>query len=152
MPATGPGERYNACERIWCLTHEANFPLDHFLDSRHDGWVLHDEVRGDVFVPRRRDRSPGFPEAALSALNLCGKHVHPWLLGRRSGAFKKTGYNLRLGYSRGHFSGFGTRFEPCCVSGQAWAFLHSAAPLQFRFADLEIYRNGTATGWQTVPR
>lgn len=149
MPATGPGGRYNACERIWCLKHEANFALDHFLRS-HDGWTIHDEALGDVFVPRGWDRGPGFPEAGKAALNLCGAHVHPWTLGA-GGAFKKTGFNLRLDYSRAHFGKFGTRFEPCCVSGQAWAFLHSAAPRQFRFADLELYRSGTATGWQRPP-
>lgn len=149
MPATGPGARYNACERIWCLRHEANFAHDHFVPS-HDGWVIHDEALGDVFVPRGFTGGPGFPEAGRAALNVCGPHVHPWTLGS-GGAFKKNGFNLRLEYSRAHFGRFGTRFEPCCVGGQAWAFLHSASPRQFRFADLELYRSGTATGWQRPP-
>lgn len=146
MPKTGPGARYNACERIWCLKHEGNFALSHFFPS-HDGWTIHDEALGDVFVPRGWDKGPGFPEAGRATLNFCGAHVHPWTLGS-GGALKKTGFNLRLGYTRAHFGKYGTRFEPCCVSGQAWAFLHSAAPRQFRFADLELYRDGTATGWQ----
>src|SRR6059036_2306575 len=39
-PATGPGDRYNHCERIWCLTHKENFFIDHFLRG-HVGWIIH---------------------------------------------------------------------------------------------------------------
>ena len=61
-PRRGPGNLYNACERIWCLTHERNFDLDHFLET-HNGWILHDDAHGDVFVPRYRTSGPAFPGA-----------------------------------------------------------------------------------------
>lgn len=147
MPKLGPGELYNACERIWCLAHEANFALEHFL-SGHDGWILHEDGRGDVFVPRRRTASPGFPRARSSVLNLCGRHVHPWILGRRGRPVRRTGYNAALSYSRSHFNAYGTRLEPCCVSGLGWSYVHSASPEQFRFHDTAMYREITGAGWQ----
>src|SRR5262245_7604257 len=61
----GPGALYNACERIWCLTHERNYDLDHFA-SGHIGWILHDDGSGDIFVPKHRTAGPEFPRARLN--------------------------------------------------------------------------------------
>jgi len=147
MPRRGPGDLYNACERIWCTTHGANYALDHFLEE-HEGWILHAAGQGDVFVPRGWDRGPGYANAGAAALNLCGAHVHPWLLGKGTSAVRKTGYNAGLGYPRAHFAKFGTRLAPCCLNGLGWSYLHSAAPRQFRFSDVELYREVTGMGWQ----
>ena len=35
-PASGPGARYNHCERIWCLVHGENYFIDHYLKG-HEG-------------------------------------------------------------------------------------------------------------------
>ena len=56
-PKRGPGDLYNACERVWCLTHLKNYDLDHFSKG-HIGWILHDEGHGDVFVPRDPEDRP----------------------------------------------------------------------------------------------
>ena len=143
----GPGNLYNACERIWCLTHERNFDLDHFA-SGHIGWILHDDGSGDVFVPKHRAEGPAFPEAKLNVLALCGKHVHPYWLGKRSGPVTKSGYNLALEYNRAHFRAYGTRLMPCCVNAQAWGFLHASAPREFRFGDRQAAEEMAGSGWQ----
>jgi len=146
-PATGPGLRYNSCERIWCLTHGENFFIDHFLTG-HVGWIIHDDVRGDVFVPRGRTQGPEFADARVTALLLCGRHVHPYLLGKWGGPIRHTGYNHTLGYSRSHFMSDGTRLDPCCINGLGHGYLHSRAGRQFRFHDLEEYREHPEQGWQ----
>ena len=83
-PATGPGDRFNHCERIWCMAHGENFFIDHFLKD-HIGWILHDDSVGDVFVPAGRVGGPRFPGAKLTVLHLCGRHVHPHILGLGAG-------------------------------------------------------------------
>ena len=143
----GPGELYNACERIWCVTHERNFDLGHY-ESGHIGWVLHDDGHGDVFVPKHRSGGPAFPHARLNVLALCGKHVHPYWLGARSGPVTKTGYNLALEYDRGHFHTYGTRLMPCCVNAEAWRFLHASAPREYRFGDRQAAEEMAGSGWQ----
>lgn len=145
----GPGDLYNACERIWCLEHGRNFDLRHFLDG-HNGWILHDDGHGDVFVPRHRVSGPPFPHARDNVLLLCGKHVHPyWLAGRR-GPVTRTGYNLALGYDRAHFRAYGTRVPPCCLNEQGWGFLHASAPREFRFGDRTAAAEMAGGGWQTA--
>lgn len=149
-PATGPGDRFNSCERIWCLTHGENFSIEHFLVG-HSGYVLHTPSRGDVFVPRHRTSGPEFPDAAPAALLLCGQHAHPWLFGRgggRGAPIQHTGYNRALGYSRAHFQSYGTRLDPCCVNGLGSAFVHSSAGKQFRFHETAQYRSDPTLGWQ----
>lgn len=143
----GPGEIYNACERIWCLTHERNFDLDHF-QSGHLGWILHDDGSGDVFVPKHRSSGPGFPHARINVLALCGKHVHPYWLGRRSGPLTKSGYNAALGFSRAHFRSYGTRVTPAFVNAEAWGFLHASAPREYRFGDRQAAGEMAGSGWQ----
>jgi hypothetical protein len=145
-PAIGPGDKYNACERIWCLAHGENFFVDHFLTG-HEGWVIHDDGHGDVFVPRHRSGGLPFPHAAPPALLFCGQHAHPFLLGRGAGPIKLTGYNRALGYGREHFARYGTRLEPCCINGLGWSFLHSKAGRQFRFHDTAEYRENPEIGW-----
>lgn len=145
-PATGPGNRYNDCERIYCLAHGENFFVDHFL-AGHTGWILHDARRGDVFVPRYRTEGPAFPDAGGAALLLCGSHVHPYFLGRERGPVHRTGYNRTLGYGRDHFAAYGTRLDPCCINGLGWGFLHSANPRLFAFHDLGPYRDQPEIGW-----
>jgi hypothetical protein len=146
-PPTGPGDRYNGCERIFCLLHGENFFVDHFLQG-HVGWILHDALRGDVFVPRYRTEGPEFHDAGAAALRLCGSHVHPYLFGPGGGPVRHTGYNRTLGYGREHFSAYGTRLDPCCINGLGWAFLHSSTPRRFAFHDLAPYRDRPETGWQ----
>lgn len=146
-PKLGPGDLYNACERIWCLTHEANFDLKHFL-SGHDGWVVHDDAHGDVFLPRFRQSGPPLPGAREAALNLCGSHVHPWFLAGRRGPIKRTGWNAGLGYDRRHFAAYGARLDPCCPNGLGWGFIHAASPRQFRLHDTATWREFSAAGWQ----
>jgi hypothetical protein len=143
----GPGELYNACERIWCLTHERNFDLDHFLTG-HVGWILHDDGSGDVFVPTNRNGGPAFPHARLNVLALCGRHIHPYWLGPRSGPVTKTGFNAALGYDRAHFARYGTRIVPCCINAEAWGFLHASAPREYRFGDPQALREVMGSGWQ----
>lgn len=143
----GPGELYNACERIWCLTHERNFDLEHFATG-HVGWILHDDGNGDVFVPKHRTGGPAFPHAKPNVLALCGKHVHPFWLGRQKSPVTKTGYNIALDYSRAHFRSYGTRMMPCCVNAQAWGFLHASAPREFRFGDRQAVEEMAGSGWQ----
>jgi len=143
----GPGELYNACERIWCLTHERNFDLEHFVKG-HVGWILHDEGSGDVFVPKHRSAGPAFPHARQNVLALCGKHVHPYWLGTRSGPITKTGYNVALGFDRGHFRSYGTRLTPAFVNAEAWGFLHASAPREYRFGDRTAAEEMAASGWQ----
>ena len=143
----GPGGLYNACERIWCLTHERNFDLDHFLQG-HVGWILHDDGSGDVFVPKHRGEGPGFPRARLNVLALCGRHVHPYWLGPRSGPITKPGYNSALEYDRAHFRAYGTRLTPAFVNAEAWGFLHASAPRQYRFGDRQAAAEMTGSGWQ----
>lgn len=145
-PATGPGDRWNRCERIWCLVHEENFFITHFLTG-HPGWVMHTDDRGDVFSPASGPKRRGFPEAKSTSLRLCGNHLHPWVLGRGSAAIRHTGFNANLGYSRGHWNAFGTRLEPCCPNGLGWAWLHTRTPRQFRFHDVEPYRADPERGW-----
>jgi hypothetical protein len=143
----GPGDLYNACERIWCLVHGRNFDLEHFL-SGHVGWILHDDGSGDVFVPKHRVEGPAFPHARLNVLALCGKHVHPYWLGPRAGPVTRTGYNAALGFERAHFGAYGTRLSPCCVNAEAWGFLHASAPREYRFGDLRAAAEMTGSGWQ----
>jgi hypothetical protein len=144
VPASGPGERYNHCERIFCLTHKENFFIDHFLTG-HLGWVLHDDLRGDVFVPKNRTEGPEFPDAWPTALRLCGQHVHPYVLGRGGGPVRFVGYNATLGYSRAHYASYGTRLDPCCINALGSAYVHARSARGFRFHDLEAYGSG---GWQ----
>ncbi len=146
-PATGPGDRYNDCERIWCLTHRENYFVDHFLEG-HVGWVIHDARRGDVFVPRYRTDGPEFHDAGRAALRFCGRHVHPFLFGVAGGPVRHTGYNRTLGYGRDHFATYGTRLDPCCINGLGWAFLHSSTPGRFPFHDLAPYKEHPESGWQ----
>jgi hypothetical protein len=143
----GPGTLFNACERIWCLTHERNYDLDHFATG-HIGWILHEEGSGDIFVPKHRTGGPEFPDARLNVLALCGRHLHPYWLGSRSGPVRKLGYNVALGYDRGHFRAYGTRLTPCCVNAEAWGFLHSAAPREYRFGDRTAAAEAAGSGWQ----
>lgn len=143
--ATGPGERYNHCERIWCLLHGENFFIDHFLEN-HKGWILHDDRYGDVFAPRYRSEGPPFREAKKSMLLLCGRHVHPYLFG--GGPILHTGYNARLGYGRGHYTTYGTRLEACCINGLGSGFIHSRHVKQFNFHKLDYYRANPEWGWQ----
>jgi hypothetical protein len=143
----GPGGLFNACERIWCLTHERNFDLDHFVTG-HVGWILHEDGTGDVFVPKHRGTGPAFPHARLNVLALCGKHVHPYWLGPRSGPVTKSGYNVALGFDRAHFRAYGTRVTPCCVNAEAWGFLHAAAPREYRFGDRQAAVEMAGSGWQ----
>lgn len=143
----GPGEIYNACERIWCLTHERNFDLGHFATG-HVGWILHDDGSGDVFVPKHKTGGPAFPHAKTHVLALCGMHVHPYWLGARRGPVTKTGYNGALGYDRAHFRSYGTRLMPCCVNAEAWGFLHASAPREFRFGDRQTLQEMAGSGWQ----
>jgi hypothetical protein len=144
-PATGPGSRWNRCERIWCLVHKENYFITHF-ETGHLGWILHTEDRGDVFSPASGAERRGFPDAKSTTLRLCGRHLHPWLLGG-SGAVRHTGFNANLGYSRSHWGAFGTRLEPCCLNGLGWAWLHTRTPRQFRFHDVEAYRASPEIGW-----
>jgi hypothetical protein len=146
-PATGPGERFNDCERIWCLEHRENFFVDHFL-SGHTGWILHDARRGDVFVARHRTEGPAFPDAKDAAVLLCGRHAHPYFLGGSRGPVRHTGFNRTLGYGRDHFDAYGTRLDPCCVNGLGWGFLHSSTPRRFAFHDLAPFRDHPEVGWQ----
>ena len=146
-PATGPGERFNYCERIWCLTHRENFFVEHYLHD-HRGWILHDELRGDVFVPRYRTEGPAFPDARPSVLFLCGRHVHPFIVGKGGGPIRLTGFNRTLGYDRAHFHSYGTRLDPCCINGAGSAFIHSRAGRQFRFHELDEFRAHPEQGWQ----
>jgi len=143
----GPGELYNACERIWCLAHERNFDLRHFATG-HVGWILHDDGSGDVFVPKHRTGGPAFPHARTNVLSMCGKHVHPYWLGARSGPVTKTGYNAALGYDRAHFRAYGTQLMPCCVNAEAWGFLHASSPREFRFGDRRTVEEMAGSGWQ----
>lgn len=149
-PATGPGDRYNHCERIWCATHGENFFVDHFT-SRHVGFIVHDDTRGDVFVPRTREAGPALSRVRAQALLLCGAHVHPWLLRQRGAGgtpIRLTGYNNALGYPRAHFLHYGTRIDPCCVNGAGSTYVHSAAGKQFRFHELDEFRRHPEIGWQ----
>jgi hypothetical protein len=143
----GPGNLFNACERIWCLAHERNFDLAHF-ESGHVGWILHDDGSGDVFVPKHRTSGPEFPDARVNVLALCGRHLHPYWLGRRPGPLTKSGYNVALGYDRAHFRAYGTRLTPCCVNAEAWGFLHAAAPREYRFGDRQMTAEMAGSGWQ----
>ena len=143
----GPGDLFNACERIWCLAHGRNYDLEHFSRG-HVGWILHDDGSGDVFVPKHRQEGPAFPKAKLNVLALCGKHVHPYWLGKRGGPVTKTGYTVALEYDRAHFRAYGTRLMPCCVNAQAWGFLHASAPRDFRFADRTAAEEMAGSGWQ----
>lgn len=143
----GPGDLFNACERIWCLAHGRNFDLEHFSRG-HIGWILHDDGSGDVFVPKHRDAGPAFPHAKLNVLALCGNHVHPYWLGKRRGPVTKTGYSVALEYDRAHFRAYGTRLMPCCVNAQAWGFLHASAPRDFRFGDRQAAEEMEGSGWQ----
>jgi hypothetical protein len=145
-PATGPGSRYNHCERIWCSIHKENYGMEHFVRA-HNGWILHDESMGDVYVPLERESGPAFPHARLSVLRLCGTHIHPFLLGRGGGAVHDGMYTYGLDYNRKHFKVFGTRLEPCCVNGLGWEYVHSGGRF-FRFHDLEEYRGHPERGWQ----
>ena len=147
----GPGELYNACERIWCLKHARNFELAHFVTD-HVGWILHDDGAGDVFVPKNRTGGPTFPQAKPNVLALCAKHVHPYWLGARSSPVTKTGYNAALGYDRAHFRSYGTRMMPCCVNAESWGFLHASAPRQYRFGDRQSVEEMAGSGWQKAVR
>lgn len=146
-PATGPGERLNHCERIWCLVHGENFHIDHYLRD-HMGYVLHHPTLGDVFVLRWHTGGPDLSEASRAALLLCGRHAHPWVLAGRGGApIRHTGWNATLGYDRRHFEYYGTRLDPCCTNGLGFGFLHSELGRQFRFHDLAYFRANPEVGW-----
>jgi hypothetical protein len=146
-PKRGPGELYNACERVWCLAHQRNFPLDHFLRG-HVGWILHDDGHGDVFVPRERGDGIAFPQARSNVLRLCGRHVHPAFLGAHPEPVTRPGYNLALGYDRSHFSVYGTQVPPCCLNEQGWGFLHAGSPREYRFGDRTSSAEMAGSGWQ----
>jgi hypothetical protein len=146
-PRRGPGDLYNACERIWCLTHERNFDLSHYTEG-HNGWILHDDAHGDVFVPRYRTAGPAFPHARDNVLTLCGRHVHPYWLGKKPAPVTRTGYNVALGYDRAHFRRYGTRVPPCCLNEQGWGFLHASSPRGYRFGDLTTSAEMAGSGWQ----
>jgi hypothetical protein len=147
-PATGPGGRFNSCERIWCLDHEENFFIDHFA-SAHDGFVVHDEQRGDLFVPRAELSAASLGRWKRSALRLCGTHVHPWVLGKGLGtSVRHAGYEPTLGYDRKHFREFGTRLDPCCVNGLGSGFVHSDLEQRFPFGQTAYYRKHPEVGWQ----
>ena len=141
----GPGDLYNACERIWCLIHEKNYDLDHYLKG-HVGWVLHDDGHGDVFVPRERPTGTAFPRARGAVLRLCGQHLHPHFL--NTGPLKKPGYNVALTYGRSHFATYGTRVPPCCLNPQGWGFLHASVPREYRFGDRRSVEEMGLSGWQ----
>jgi hypothetical protein len=145
-PKSGPGNRFNHCERIWCLTHKENYFVDHFLKD-HVGWIMHDELAGDVFAPRFRTEGPEFPNAWPTALRLCGKHVHPYVLGKGGGPVRFVGYNGTLGYPRSHFSSYGTRIDPCCTNGMGSAYIHARRAKGFRFHDTAAFRD-SVQGWQ----
>lgn len=146
-PATGPGERYNRCERIWCLVHGENFFIDHFLKD-HTGWIIHDDLAGDIFVAKGRIDGPEFPHASTSALRLCGAHVHPFVLGKGGGPVRDGYFSYSLGYDRAHFRAYGTRLEPCCINGLGSDYLHSKNGRRARFSDLSEYRAHPEMGWQ----
>ncbi len=147
-PATGPGDRYNHCERIWCLVHGENFFVDHFL-SGHDGWILHDGASGDVYVPAGRSGGPKFPGARSTLLRLCGLHVHPFLIGTGIAPVRGGYYADSVGYSRAHWRQFGTQLDPCCINGMGWDYIHSTGVGRFfRFHDLDDYRAHPERGWQ----
>ena len=148
-PARHPGGPCNACERIWCLAHGANYDRDHFLQG-HVGWILHDDGHGDVFVPRYRSSGPAFPHARENVLLLCGAHVHPYWLSGRRGPVTRTGYNVALGYPRSHFATYGTRVPPCCLNEEGWGFLHASAPREYRFGDRTAAGEMAGAGWQKV--
>jgi hypothetical protein len=150
-PRRGPGDIDNACERIWCPLHGKNYPLDHFLTA-HIGWIVHDDARGDVFVPRRRSEGTGLPYARPNVLRLCGEHVHPYFLGARGGPVTRTGWNVALGYSRAHFRAYGTRIPACCLNEEGWGFLHAAAPREYRFGDRTSSLEMAGAGWQKAVR
>jgi len=145
LPASGPGSRYNHCERIWCMTHGENYFIDHFVKG-HQGWILHDSAAGDVFVPKWREGGPSFPGARASALRLCGEHLHPYLLG--SGPVKAGSYTVSVGYSRSHFRMYGTSLDTCCLNGLGWDYIHSTGGRFFRFHELDDYRAHPERGWQ----
>ena len=149
-PAIGPENRYNSCERIWCLVHGENFFIEHFL-AGHVGFLVHDDERGDVFVPREREGGPALAKVHAQALFLCGAHVHPWLLRehREGGSpIRITGFHAALGYARAHFLRYGTRIDPCCINGAGSAYVHSTAGKQFRFHELDEFRRHPEIGWQ----
>ena len=146
-PRTGPGERYNRCERIWCLAHGENFFIDHFLEG-HVGWIIHDDLAGDIFVPAGRTEGPEFPAARRQAIRLCGRHVHPCVLGSGGGPVRDGYYTPSLGYDRSHYHTYGTRFDPCCINGQGFDFLHSQGRRKFGTGDLSEYRMDPDLGWQ----
>lgn len=146
-PATGPGDRFNHCERIWCLVHEQNFYIDHYR-SGHVGWILHDDPYGDVFVPRGRTFGPKFQGANIAVLELCGLHFHPHVLPPHGGPVYDGSYTVSLGYSRSHFHQYGTRLDPCCVNGQGFDYVHARTTKHFDFHDLTEYRGHDEVGWQ----
>jgi len=148
-PATGPDERKNGCERIWCPFHEANFFIDHFV-ADHDGWIVHDEATGDLFVPLGGLRLAGVSRWRRSALRLCGnQHVHPWVMGRGDGTpMRHTGYDRTMGYDKKHYKQFGMRLAPCCINGLGSDFVHSDLELRFPFGQLAKYREHPEIGWQ----
>lgn len=148
-PATGPGARYNLCERIWCLLHSENFFIDHF-ETGHVGQILHDEDYGDVFVPQLASgETPHYRRASRARLTLCGEHVHPYLAGDSGRiALHDRGYHAGLGYDRAHFRTHGIRLNPCCVNGLGSGFLHSREGRNFRFHDVAYFRSNPEWGWQ----
>lgn len=146
-PKTGPGDRYNRCERIWCLTHEENFHIDHFLKG-HVGWIFHDTLAGDIFAARGRVSGPEFPHAKMTALRLCGAHVHPHLLGRGGGPIRDGFYTYGLGFSRAHFNAYGTRLDPCCINGLGSDYVHTRDGGRISRHDLSEYRANPDRGWQ----
>jgi len=146
-PPTGPAGRYNHCERIFCLAHGENFSVEHFLEG-HRGWILHDDLRGDVFVPRHRQSGPEFPWANRNVLQLCGQHVHPHVLGRPGGPFRSGGFSGALGFDRAHYAAYGIGLERSLVNPVGWSFVHSKAGLLYRFPSREELASLPAEGWQ----
>ena len=144
-PRRGPGDLFNACERIWCSRHARNYALDHF-EAGHIGWILHDDGHGDVFVPTDRSSGPAFPRARTNVVRLCGRHLHPYWIG--GGPLRKTGWSVALGYDRAHFHKYGARVPPCCLNAQAWGFLHAATPREYRFGDRTAVAEMAGSGWQ----
>ena len=101
-----------------------------------------------MFVPKYRGTGPAFPRARLNVLALCGKHVHPYWLGKRQGPITKPGYNPALEYNRAHFRAYGTRLTPALVNAEAWGFLHASAPREYRFGDRQAAAEMAGSGWQ----
>ena len=91
------------------------------------------------FVPKHRTSGPEFPDAKVNVLALCGRHTHPYWLGRRPGPFdEESGLQRRTWLRSRSLSRLWTRLTPCCVNAEAWGFLHASAPREYRFGDRQM--------------